>query len=79
MLPDYADAVERDGLRMTFTSRHRPLQAYLAAVTSAGLLVDRMVEVEDSSREDGDRWRRLPLFLQFRAIKPGAGETTPGG
>ncbi len=32
----YSDAIERDGLRMTFTSRHRPLEAYFAALESAG-------------------------------------------
>ncbi|MEO7294783.1 MAG: class I SAM-dependent methyltransferase, partial [Candidatus Limnocylindria bacterium] len=35
----FADTVERDGLRMTFTSRHRPLEAYFRALESAGLLV----------------------------------------
>jgi len=66
----YADEVERDGLRMTFTSRHRPLEAYVAALESAGLLVERLVEVPDSTGPPGDRWRRLPLFLHLRAIKP---------
>jgi SAM-dependent methyltransferase len=66
----YADEVERDGLRMTFTSRHRPLEAYVAALESAGLLVERLVEVPDPTGPPGDRWRRLPLFLHLRAIKP---------
>jgi SAM-dependent methyltransferase len=66
----YADAIERDGLRMTFTSRHRPLEAYVAALESAGLLVERLVEVPDSTDPPGDRWQRLPLFLHFRAVKP---------
>lgn len=65
----YADAVERDGLQMTFTSRHRPIQAYVAALEGAGLIVDRVVEVEDSTDPPGDRWRRLPLFLHLRASK----------
>ena len=66
----YADAVERDGLRMTFTSRHRPLEAYVAALESVGLLVERLVEVADSTDPPGDRWQRIPLFLHFRAVKP---------
>jgi SAM-dependent methyltransferase len=66
----YADEVERDGLRMTFTSRHRPLEAYVAALESAGLLVERLVEVPDPTAPPGDRWRRLPLFLHLRAVKP---------
>ena len=32
----YADDVERDGLRMTFSSYHRPLQDYVGALTPAG-------------------------------------------
>ena len=66
----YADEVERDGLRMTFTSRHRPLEAYVAALESAGLRVERLVEVPDPTAPPGDRWRRLPLFLHLRAVKP---------
>jgi SAM-dependent methyltransferase len=66
----YADTVERDGLTMTFTSYHRPLQAYAAALEAAGLLIERLVEVPDTSDPPGDRWRRLPLFLHVRAAKP---------
>jgi SAM-dependent methyltransferase len=66
----YADTVERDGLRMTFTSRHRPLQAYFAALEAADLLVERLVEIPDDSDPPGDRWQRLPLFLHLRAVKP---------
>jgi SAM-dependent methyltransferase len=66
----YADEVERDGLRMTFTSRHRPLEAYFAALESATLRVERLAEVSDTTAPPGDRWRRLPLFLHLRAIKP---------
>lgn len=63
------DSVERGGLRMTFTSRHRP-EACFAALESAGLLVERLVEVPDSTDPPRDRWRRLPLFLHLRAVKP---------
>lgn len=63
----YADAVERDGLRMTFTSRHRPLQAYVAALEAGGLAVDRLVEVADTTAPEDSRWRRIPLFLHLRA------------
>jgi SAM-dependent methyltransferase len=66
----YTDVVERDGLRMTFSSWHRPLQAHFAAVESAGLLVERVVEIADTTDPPGDRWQRLPLFLHIRAIKP---------
>jgi SAM-dependent methyltransferase len=66
----YADPVERAGLPMTFSSRHRPLQAYFDMLTDAGLVIERVVEVADTTAEPGSRWRRLPLFLQLRATKP---------
>jgi SAM-dependent methyltransferase len=55
---------------MTFTSLHRPLEAYFDAIESAGLLVERLVEVPDSTAAPGDRWQRIPLFLHIRAVKP---------
>ena len=63
----YAEPVERDGLRITFTSRHRPLQAYFDALEAAGLAVDHLVEVADTTAPEGSRWRRMPLFLHLRA------------
>jgi SAM-dependent methyltransferase len=65
----YADTVERDGLQMTFTSVHRPLQAYVDALADAGFVVERLVEVPDSTDPPGDRWQRIPLFLDVRARK----------
>ena len=63
----YADTFERDGLRMTFTSRHRPLQSYFDALETVGMTVERLVEVPDETDPPGDRWQRLPLFLHIRA------------
>ena len=65
----YADTVERDGLTMTFTSYHRPLERYAGWLERAGLLIDRIAEIEDSSDPPGDRWRRLPLFLHLRVVR----------
>jgi len=65
----YSDTVERDGLRMTFSSYHRPLQGYVNAVEDAGLLVERLVEVPDASDPPGDRWSRMPLFIHLRVAK----------
>ena len=68
---DYSDTVERDGLSMTFHSKHRPLESYFHALEEAGLLVEALREagVPDhaiiSSR--GRRWQRVPLFLHLRA------------
>jgi SAM-dependent methyltransferase len=63
----YADTVERDGLRMTFTSHHRPLHSYFDALGSVGMVVERLVEVPDETDPPGGRWQRLPLFLHIRA------------
>ena len=70
----YQETVERGDLRMTFTSHHRPLQEYFAALESAGLSVEALREptVDESSvieRADRARWLRLPLFLDLRARK----------
>lgn len=65
----YADVVERDGLKMTFTSVHRPLEAYVSALASAGLVIERLMEVPDGTAPPRDRWQRIPLFLHLRAAK----------
>lgn len=64
---NYVDVVERDGLRMRFAGRHRPLERYFATLRAAGLVVDRLVEVPDRTEPPGSRWRRMPLFLHLRA------------
>ncbi len=61
--------VERDGLRMTFLDQHRPLEDYFRALEEAGLLVERLREIPDTSDDEGAaRWRRVPLFLHIRAV-----------
>jgi SAM-dependent methyltransferase len=71
---DYADAVERNGLSMTFHSRHRPIESYFLALEEAGLLIETLREprVPDGavSSGRGRRWQRLPLFLHLRARRP---------
>jgi SAM-dependent methyltransferase len=71
---DYADTIERDGLSMTFHSRHRPLETYFLALEKAGLLVEALREpsVPDHAviLERSRRWQRLPLFLHMRARRP---------
>lgn len=70
----YADRVARDGLEITFVSAHRPLQAYTEALAGAGLLIERLHEPaipEDAYPQPRAlRWRRLPMFLHVRALKP---------
>jgi SAM-dependent methyltransferase len=62
----YTDAIERDGLRMTFESRHWTLEDYVTAIVDAGLLVDAVREIAEP---DDARWSRLPLFLHVRAVR----------
>jgi SAM-dependent methyltransferase len=59
----YTDAIARDGLPMTFTSLHRPLQAFVRSVLDAGFRIDHLAEVPDTSAPAGSRWQRIPLFL----------------
>ena len=66
----YSDAVARDGLTMTFHSEHRPLQAYVDAAVDAGLMIDRLNEINDP--DPADAWHRMPMFLHLRARKPEA-------
>lgn len=53
----------RDGLTMTFHSRHRPLEAYTEALADAGFVIDRL-------REPTSEGHRIPWFLHIRAILP---------
>ena len=62
--------VERDGLEMTFLDAHRPLEDYFGALEDAGLVVERLRELPDTSEDPPEstlRWRRIPLFLHIRA------------
>jgi SAM-dependent methyltransferase len=72
----YEDHIERDGLKMTFVSEHRPLQAYVEALAEAGLLVERLRETDVPDyavrRPRSRRWQRVPLFLHIRALRPPA-------
>jgi SAM-dependent methyltransferase len=68
----YRDDIERDGLPMAFTSVHRSLEALAGSILRAGLLIDHVVEVPDSTAPPGSRWQRIPLFIHLGAVKPGA-------
>ena len=66
---------ERDSVRLTFHSEHRPLEAYARATQSAGLLIEALREAVPSDqvaeRDQKDRrWQRIPMFLHIRAVKP---------
>lgn len=70
----YQDEIERDERTMTFTSVHRPIQAYTDALAAAGFLIERLREpaVPDAaiSGPSQRRWQRVPLFLHLRAVRP---------
>jgi SAM-dependent methyltransferase len=69
------ETFERDGLAMRSVSRHRPLQRYTEVLAANGLLIERLREpaLPESgfNGEHSPRWRRIPLFLHVRAVKPG--------
>jgi len=59
-------AVERDGLRMTFDSRHWSLEDYFRALEGAGFLTEDLREPRPGN---GGRWDRVPLFADLRAVR----------
>ncbi len=65
---------DRDGIRLTFHSEHRPLESYTRALEASGLLIEAIREVRPPDRPDryaaDSRWQRIPLFLHLLAIKP---------
>ncbi|HET7856181.1 MAG TPA: class I SAM-dependent methyltransferase [Gaiellaceae bacterium] len=64
----YRDEIERDGLTVTFESRHWTLQDYFDAMLGAGLVVDALREI---GQDEHPRWSRYPLFLHLRALRLG--------
>ena len=65
------DRIVRDGLGMTFAGHTFPLSAYGDALERAGLLVEALREPRATARVAGaPRWRRIPMFLHLRALKP---------
>ena len=66
---------DRGGVRLTFHSEHRPLEAYMRAVEAGGLLTEAIREIRAPDHvvardPRARRWQRIPLFLHLRAIKP---------
>jgi SAM-dependent methyltransferase len=63
----YADDIVRNGLSMRFESEHRPLESYTRALEHAGFAIEAIREVGESN--PADKWFRLPLFLDLRAVR----------
>jgi ubiquinone/menaquinone biosynthesis C-methylase UbiE len=70
----YSDDIARNGLRMIFHSRHRPIEAYSLALEASGFVIEALREhrvPEEGFRSDRSRrWQRIPLFLHMRVRKP---------
>jgi SAM-dependent methyltransferase len=63
----YADDAGRDELTMHFESAHRPLEAYSSALEDAGFAIEALREVSEPNPTD--KWYRIPLFLDLRAVR----------
>ena len=66
--------IERNGLHMEFAGWAYPLEGYFAALERAGFQVQALREPqvdEGAVARDSEenRWRRIPLFLMWRAVK----------
>jgi SAM-dependent methyltransferase len=62
----HSDAIERDGLTITFESRHWTLEDYFDVLIDAGFRIERVREIGDPEHA---RWSRYPLFLHVLAAK----------
>ena len=63
---------ERNGLVMNFRGWCFPLEDYSLALEAAGFVLEMLREPVPAG-DWPDRWRRVPMFLQFRALKPSGG------
>src|SRR4029077_20897063 len=66
--------IERDGYRMHFKGWAYPLESYARAQEKARLMIEKIREPRlapplPSLDAGGERWRRIPLFLMWRAVK----------
>jgi SAM-dependent methyltransferase len=63
--------LERNGLTISFAGWNHPLQDYAEAIEATGLQIARLREPAPDGADDSYApWRRIPMFLQLRAIKP---------
>jgi SAM-dependent methyltransferase len=70
----FTDTIERDGIRMTFNSEHRPIESYARALEDAGFLIETFREpapdpemIEQFPRTA--RFADVPWALFVRAIR----------
>ena len=72
--------IERSGLTMRFDGMAYPLEDYAGALEAAGLVIEALREPAATGRlghrperEAWARWRRIPMFLMWRARRPATG------
>jgi SAM-dependent methyltransferase len=66
----FEEAIEGDGLKMTFRGWCYPLEDYAKALEAAGFLTEAIREpTPKAAGQRYVRWNRLPMFLQVRAVK----------
>jgi SAM-dependent methyltransferase len=69
------DVLERDGFCLSLSRVRRPLEAYARALEAARFLIEALREPAPTDEwlargSSTLRWRRLPLFLHVRALRP---------
>jgi len=74
----FEGALERAGLKMTFRGWAYPLEDYSRALEAAGLVIQALREPPFPAADPTEqKWRRIPMFLMFRALKPAPGPALP--
>jgi len=58
--------VDRGGLQMEFAGWEYPLEGYLGGLERAGFVVEA---IREPAHPTDERWRRIPLYLMWRAVK----------
>jgi ubiquinone/menaquinone biosynthesis C-methylase UbiE len=57
--------------RRALVGRREPLESYAQALAAAGLAIEAIREPAPASDEpEWERWRRIPMFLMLRAVRP---------
>ncbi len=70
----FVDTIERDGIRMSFHSEHRPLERYARAFEDAGLLIESIREPRPgpemiAANPRTQRFTTVPWGLFIRAVR----------
>jgi SAM-dependent methyltransferase len=67
----FEQTIVKNGLSIGFRGWSHSLERYFSALSTAGFVVDALREPAPATgADDYERWRRYPMFLHVRAIKP---------